>query len=97
MNIKKKKKLLKIYFIEKTVLQTYINFHCFITCYLHEKKMKRGRPVSTGGSHNKKAKTYATTNEDRNPLSRKQSASSGSEKKKNYRLYESVFKETKFK
>ena len=30
--------------------------------------MKRGRQVSTGRSH-KKAKTYATTNEDRNPLS----------------------------
>ena len=29
--------------------------------------MKRGRPVSTGRPHNKKAKTYATTNEDRNP------------------------------
>ena len=43
--------------------------------------MNRGRPVNTGCSHNKKAKTYATTNEDRNPLSRKQSASSGSAKK----------------
>ena len=43
--------------------------------------MKRGPPVSTGRSHNKKAKTYVTTNEDRNPLSRKQSASSGSAKK----------------
>ena len=43
--------------------------------------MKRGRPVSTGRPHNKKAKTYATTNEDRNPFSRKQSASYGSAKK----------------
>ena len=43
--------------------------------------MKRGHPVKTGHSHNKKAKTYATTNKDRNPLSRKQSASSGSAKK----------------
>ena len=43
--------------------------------------MKRGRPVSTGRSHNKKAKTYATRNEDRNLLSRKQSASSGSAKR----------------
>ena len=42
--------------------------------------MKRGRPVSTGRSHNKKTETYATTNESRNPLSRKQSASSGSAK-----------------
>ena len=43
--------------------------------------MKTGHPVKTGHSHNKKAKTYATTNKDRNPLSRKQSASSGSAKK----------------
>ena len=42
--------------------------------------MKGGRLVSTGRSHNKKAKTYATTNKDRNLLSRKQSASSGSAK-----------------
>ena len=56
-------------------------FHCFITYYLHEKKMKRGCPVSTGRSHNKKAKTYATMNKDRNPLSQKQSASAGSAKK----------------